>query len=90
MSTYPLPDISLDGRVVIVTGGDTGLGRSMALALANCGAKLVIASVNEEGCERVAGEYHHAHWVCRGRARPTGRTPLGRARPPGWPASSRI
>ena len=61
MSTYPLPDISLDGRVVIMTGGDTGLGRSMALALAHCGASLVIASVNEEGCERVAGEINQAH-----------------------------
>lgn len=56
MSTFPLPDISLDGRAVIMTGGDRGLGRSMALALARCGASLAIASVDKEGCERVAAE----------------------------------
>lgn len=80
MSTYPLPDISLDGRVVIVTGGDTGLGRSMALALANCGAKLVIASVNEEGCERVAGEINQAHGDGRALAVATDITQLGQCR----------
>jgi NAD(P)-dependent dehydrogenase (short-subunit alcohol dehydrogenase family) len=56
MSTYPLPDIALGGRVVIMTGGDRGLGRSMALALARCGASLVIASVDREGCERAVAE----------------------------------
>ena len=56
MSTFPLPDISLEGRAIIVTGGDRGLGRSMALAMAQCGASVVIASVDKEGCERVAAE----------------------------------
>ena len=49
MPTYPLLDISLEGRAIVMTGGDRGLGRSMALALARCGASLVIASVDEEG-----------------------------------------
>lgn len=80
MSTYPLPDISLDGRVVIVTGGDTGLGRSMALALADCGASLVIASVNEEGCDRVAAEITEAHGDNRALAVPTDITQLGQCR----------
>lgn len=56
MSTFPLPEIALDGRVIIMTGGDRGLGRSMALAQARCGAKLVIASVDQAGCQRVAAE----------------------------------
>ena len=56
MSTFPLPDISLDGRVVIVTGGDRGLGFSMARAMAERGARLVIASVDAEGCVRAAEE----------------------------------
>ncbi len=56
MSTFPLPDISLDGRVVIVTGGDRGLGFSMAQAMAERGARLVIASVDAEGCVRAAEE----------------------------------
>ncbi|MBK19683.1 MAG: hypothetical protein CMM52_12695 [Rhodospirillaceae bacterium] len=56
MPTFPLPDISLDGRVVIMTGGDRGLGFSMAKAMAECGAKLVIASVDAEGCQSAAKE----------------------------------
>ena len=80
MSTYPLPDISLDGRVVIMTGGDTGLGRSMALALADCGASLVITSVNEEGCERVAEEINQAHGAGRALAVATDITQLGQCR----------
>lgn len=56
MSTFPLPDISLEGRCVIMTGGDRGLGRSMTLALARCGANLVIASVDAAGCKRTASE----------------------------------
>ena len=35
--------LSLDDRVVVVTGGGTGLGRAMALALAKAGADIVVA-----------------------------------------------
>ena len=80
MSTYPLPEISLDGRAIIVTGGDRGLGRSMALALARCGASLVIASVDKEGSERVAAEIDAIAGPCRGLAVPTDITNLGQCR----------
>ena len=80
MSTYPLPDIPLEGRVVIVTGGDRGLGRSMALAMARCGASLVIASVDREGCERVAAEIDEIDGPCRGLAVATDITDLGQCR----------
>jgi len=56
MPTFPLPDLSLDGCVVIMTGGNSGLGRSMALAMARCGASVVIASIDEVGAETVAAE----------------------------------
>ena len=49
MSTFPLPEIDLTGRVVIMTGGDRGLGRSMALAQAQRGASMVIASTDADG-----------------------------------------
>ena len=80
MATYPLPDISLDGRVVIMTGGDTGLGRSMALALSACGASLVIASVNKEGCDRLAEEINDANGANKALAVQTDITQLGQCR----------
>lgn len=39
-----LPDIRLDGRVAIMTGGDRGLGLEMATCLARAGARLALAS----------------------------------------------
>ncbi len=38
-----LDSLSLDGKTAIVTGGGTGLGREMALALAQAGAAIVVA-----------------------------------------------
>ena len=46
----------LTGRVAVVTGGSRGLGREMALALARCGADVVIASRKLDTCEAVAHE----------------------------------
>ncbi len=38
---------SLDGRVVMITGGSTGIGRAAALCCAREGARLVIADIDE-------------------------------------------
>ena len=54
MSTFPIPKISLGGRVVIMTGGDRGLGFSMATALMRCGARLVIASNDSDACTQAS------------------------------------
>lgn len=56
MSTIQLPDIRLDGRVVIVTGADRGLGRAMSLGLAQVGATVVLASPQVDGLKTVASE----------------------------------
>jgi NAD(P)-dependent dehydrogenase (short-subunit alcohol dehydrogenase family) len=46
----------LSGKVALVTGGSRGLGRQMALAFADLGADLVVASRKVEECEKVAAE----------------------------------
>jgi len=40
--------MDLQNKVVVITGGGQGLGRSMAIYLASCGAKLALIDLNEE------------------------------------------
>src|SRR4029079_7426733 len=46
----------LSGRVALVSGAAQGMGRSMALALAQHGADLLLADLNEEGAAKTAAE----------------------------------
>ena len=39
----------LSGRTILVTGAARGLGREIALALANAGARLLLADIDESG-----------------------------------------
>jgi len=47
---------SLEGKVALITGGSRGLGREMAIAFAQAGADLVIASRKQESCDETARE----------------------------------
>ena len=47
---------SLEGKVAIITGGGTGIGRSIALQFAEAGADVVVASRTQANLEKVAEE----------------------------------
>jgi 2-hydroxycyclohexanecarboxyl-CoA dehydrogenase len=49
-------DLNLTGRAVIVTGGANNIGRTIALAFAGEGARVLIADIDEARARAVAGE----------------------------------
>ena len=48
--------LDFTGKVALVTGGSRGLGREMALALAERGADVIITSRKADACAAVAAE----------------------------------
>lgn len=48
--------LNLEGKVAIVTGGASGIGRAVCESLAEVGVRVVVADVNEEGAEQTAAK----------------------------------
>jgi rhamnulose-1-phosphate aldolase/alcohol dehydrogenase len=59
------PRGELAGRVAVVTGGASGIGRAAARLLAARGAHVVVGDLNADGAEAVAGELVEAHGLRR-------------------------
>ena len=49
--------LNLEGKVAIVTGSSKGIGKSIALGLAQKGAQVVISSRKQEACDEVVKEF---------------------------------
>lgn len=52
--------ISLDGMVAVATGAAAGIGRAGALAMARCGASVVLADIDDEMGQRTRSEIEEA------------------------------
>ena len=53
-------NISLKGKVALITGGARGIGRNISLALGQAGAQLIICGTNKEILSKFEKELHSA------------------------------
>jgi len=61
-----MQEFDLTGKVAIATGGNGGIGRGIAIGLAQAGSDLVIAARNEEKTAKVIEEIKSLNRRCLG------------------------
>lgn len=55
--------MSVSGRHVVISGGGTGVGRAMALAMAHAGARVTVLGRREAPLREVAGQHKFIGWA---------------------------
>jgi NAD(P)-dependent dehydrogenase (short-subunit alcohol dehydrogenase family) len=60
-----LGNLAFNGKSLLITGGDTGMGAATAKLAAQRGARIMIASLNEETLKKTADEINAAGGECQ-------------------------
>ena len=60
MTTSPSPDFGLTDKIALITGASRGIGKTIAMAYAAAGAKVVLASRKQEALNAAAAEIREA------------------------------
>jgi NADPH:quinone reductase-like Zn-dependent oxidoreductase len=60
-----LGNLAFNGKSLLITGGDTGIGAATAKLAAQRGARIFIASLNEETLQKTADEINASGGECQ-------------------------